>query len=327
MSRPLRIEYPYAWYHVMNRGLGRRHIFDNDAHYRIFIDLLSDLHQQFKVEIHAYCLMNNHYHLILHTPEGNLSRAMRHLNGLYTQKYNRSVSRDGPLFRGRYKSILIEADHYLLQLNRYIHLNPLAAKLVEKPEQFQWSSYKAYVKAVQKPVWLFCDEVLSQFRSMKDYKNYIKEGMNSEIANLFDQPQLPSVLGSKEFIANIRSQIKQTHLIDPEITGTKNITKKYANIDALIADIAKHYQVKVHQIKCRGHRYQENRLKKIAIYLAGRHLGYTNKEIAKTFGNISDSAVSRFKTMIDVLKKKDQILRTEIEKLLLKLQPISNIKD
>ena len=134
MARPLRIEYPGAWYHVMNRGVDRQPIFLHDAHRESFLSLLSDISRSYQVEIHAYCLMNNHYHLLVRTPLGNISRAMRHLNGVYTQRFNSMEKRDGSLFRGRFKAILVEADEYLLRLSRYIHLNPVAAKLVKRAQ-------------------------------------------------------------------------------------------------------------------------------------------------------------------------------------------------
>lgn len=113
MSRPLRIVYEGAWYHVMNRGAGRRTIFHSDTYRQLFLALLGEITQTFGVEVHAYCLMDNHYHLLLHTPRANLSAAMRHLQRLYTQRHNRMEQTDGPLFRGRFKAILVDADHYL----------------------------------------------------------------------------------------------------------------------------------------------------------------------------------------------------------------------
>ena len=131
MSRPLRIQYPDAWYHVMNRGRRGEEIFTDDKDYAAFIDLLKEINDDYKVKVSAYCLMSNHYHLLVQTPDSNISRAMRHLNGVYTQRYNRIHHSDGPLFRGRYKAILVEADSYLLELLRYIHRNPLGAGVVD----------------------------------------------------------------------------------------------------------------------------------------------------------------------------------------------------
>ena len=131
MTRPLRIQYPDAWYHVMNRGRRGENVFEIKEDYWSFIELLEKLSEIFTVRIAAYCLMSNHYHLLVHTPEANLSRSMRHLNGVYTQSYNKRHGCDGQLFRGRYKSILVESDSYALELVRYIHRNPLEAGLVE----------------------------------------------------------------------------------------------------------------------------------------------------------------------------------------------------
>ena len=139
MARPLRIVFEGAWYHVMNRGAGRRAIFPTDEHRETFLALLGEMAGTFGVEVHAYCLMSTHYHLLLHTRRGNLSDALRHLNGIYTQRHNRQRRTDGPLFRGRFKAILVDADSYLAQLSRYIHLNPVPAKIPEHALDTPWS--------------------------------------------------------------------------------------------------------------------------------------------------------------------------------------------
>ncbi len=129
MSRPLRIEYQGAWYHVMNRGAGRRVIYRTNAERAYFLALLGDLQNTFGVQTHAYCLMDNHYHLLLHTPRGNLSAAMRYLNGGYTQHPNRSQGKDGALFRGRYQAVLGDVDRYLAELSRYLHRHDAGAAM------------------------------------------------------------------------------------------------------------------------------------------------------------------------------------------------------
>ena len=138
MPRLLRIEYENAFYHVMNRGRARETIFHNEAYYKAFLITLDEASKRFDCVIHAYCLMGNHYHLLLQTPKANLSRIMRHINGVYTQRHNRLKLVDGPLFRGRFKAILVDADSYLLQLSRYIHRNPIEMKkpLVEDLSQY-----------------------------------------------------------------------------------------------------------------------------------------------------------------------------------------------
>lgn len=136
MTRALRVEYPGAWYHVMNRGAARQNVFHKLKDFNSLLELIEEVVMRYGIEVHAYCLMSNHYHLLIRTLVTNLSRAMRHLNGLYTQRYNRSRQIDGPLFRGRFKSILVDADCYLLQLSRYIHLNPVVAMITQKPEEY-----------------------------------------------------------------------------------------------------------------------------------------------------------------------------------------------
>jgi putative transposase len=190
MPRPLRINYPNAWYHVMNRGAGRQKIFKNDMHRMMFLNLLKECHQMYNVIICAYCLMDNHYHLLLSTPESNLPRAMRHLNGIYTQLFNRSLKKDGSLFRGRYKAKLIGEDCYQLIVSRYIHLNPLEANMVTNLKDYAWSSYRAYLGLESTPSWLHKNIILEQFASfksrshVKNYQNYVEEKEIDEV-NVF----------------------------------------------------------------------------------------------------------------------------------------------
>ena len=134
MSRPLRIEYPDAWYHVMNRGRRGERVFADSRDYKSFIDLAKESTETWNAKISTYCMMPDHYHMLVHTPERNLSRFMRHINGVYTQRFNRKNGCDGQLFRARYKSIVVDEDRYLLQLMRYIQSNPVRAGLVEKAD-------------------------------------------------------------------------------------------------------------------------------------------------------------------------------------------------
>ena len=125
MARPLRVEYEGAFYHVMNRGLERREIFQEERDYEKFLELVEDTHRQYQFKVHSYCLMPNHYHLYIETPQGDLSQGMRHIDGVYTQVYNKRRRRVGPLFQGRYKAIVVEKENYSLEISRYIHLNPV----------------------------------------------------------------------------------------------------------------------------------------------------------------------------------------------------------
>jgi len=162
MARPLRIEYPGAFYHVMNRGLERRKIYQDPKEYEKFLRVLLKAERKYAVVLHAYCLMPNHYHLLLETPNGRLNQAMRHLDGVYTQYFNRKNKRVGPLLQGRYKAVLVDAESYLLEVSRYIHMNPVEAGLIERPERYPRSSMGVYTRKRVPEEWLTTQWLLSR---------------------------------------------------------------------------------------------------------------------------------------------------------------------
>jgi len=227
MSRPLRIEYPDAWYHVMNRGRRGEEIYLHDKDYRLFLKCLEEAVELWKVNICGYCLMPNHYHLLIQTPEANLSRCMRHINGVYTQRFNRYHRLDGSLFRGRFKSILIGDDNYLIQLLRYICFNPVKAGIAHTPKEYPWSCYADYVSVTPQNQWLNRDLLFARFQLKRAKGMYKKEDLlsgdaNEEIEQFLNKKNLPSILGSKEFIGQIRNQ--HLHLIaHPENPSVKDL--------------------------------------------------------------------------------------------------------
>lgn len=154
MSRPLRIEFPGAIYHVTSRGDRREAIFVDDEDRRALLAVVEQAMDRFDADILAYCLMGNHYHFVLHTRQANLSRLMRHLNGVYTQDFNRRHRKVGHLFQGRFKAVLVDRDAYLLAVCRYVELNPVRAGMVDAPGAWPWSSYLAHVGRAQIPAWL-----------------------------------------------------------------------------------------------------------------------------------------------------------------------------
>ena len=163
MARPLRLEFAGALYHVTARGNERRPIYRDEQDRRRFLERLGAVAERFALRVHAYVLMRNHYHLLVETGAGNLSRAMRQLNGVYTQDFNRRHRRAGHLFQGRYKAIVVDKDAYLLELSRYIHLNPVRVGEVSKPWEFRWSSAGAFVGKSGAPEFLVVGEVLGHF--------------------------------------------------------------------------------------------------------------------------------------------------------------------
>ena len=176
MSRPLRIQFAEAVYHVMNRGAARQPTFVDEDDYQAFLDTLAEAHRLWGIEVFAYSLMRNHYHLCLRTPNGNLSRVMRHVNGIYTQRFNRRDRRDGTLFRGRYKAILIDADEYLAAVVRYIHLNAVEAGIVKMPEDYRWASHRYYLKAKGAPNWLNTQEAVEQIGGRRAFHEFVLSG-------------------------------------------------------------------------------------------------------------------------------------------------------
>lgn len=172
MSRQFRINYKNAWHHVMNRGAAFRNIFHSDKDREKFLSLLGKTTAQYNIEIHAYCLMSNHYHLLVRTPLGNLSKAIKYLNSLYAKYHNQIKKIDGPLFRGRFKSTVISYDEHLLHVNRYIHLNPTKAKIAQKPQHYKWSSYTAYLQITPSLNWLFTEKILNYFTNKDKIAQY-----------------------------------------------------------------------------------------------------------------------------------------------------------
>ena len=154
MARPLRIEFPGAVYHVTSRGDRREPIFVDDEDRQGLLGVVAQALSRFDAEALSYCLMGNHYHFVLHTRQANLSLLMRHINGVYTQTFNRRHDKVGHLFQGRFKAILVDRDAYLLEVCRYVDLNPVRARLVSKPEAWAWSSYRTHVGQTPAPDWL-----------------------------------------------------------------------------------------------------------------------------------------------------------------------------
>jgi REP element-mobilizing transposase RayT len=184
MTRPLRIEYPGALYHVTARGNRRSSIYFDEGDRFIWLDVLSRICERFNFAIHAYCQMTDHYHLMVETVDGNLEQGMRQLNGQYAQQINRRHGLVGHLFQGRYKAFLVQKDVYLLELSRYIVLNPVRAGICAMPDQWDWSSYKSMCSDHSAPAWLDRDWVLGQFgadraSALPAYQAFVRAGIGA----------------------------------------------------------------------------------------------------------------------------------------------------
>lgn len=204
MTRPLRIEFEGALYHVTSRGDRKENIYEDDRDRYVFLAILEDVIGKFNWLCHAYCLMGNHYHLLIETPEANLAKGMRQLNGVYSQASNRRHKRVGHLFQGRYKAILVDRNAYLMELSRYVVLNPVRAEFVAHPGDWPWSSYRAMTGCEYVPDWLTTEDLLSHFgnsrgEAVEHYANFVAAGIGkpSVWRNLNQQ----IYLGNDAFVA------------------------------------------------------------------------------------------------------------------------------
>lgn len=208
MARPIRIEVEGGLYHVTSRGNARQKIYSGREDYEIFLQVLSDVVDRYGWIVHAYCLMTNHYHLLVETPQANLSAGMRQLNGVFTQKINLRYQRPGHLFQGRYKAFFVEKDSYLLELSRYIVLNPVRAGMVSSPDKWPWSSLMATAGYETKPGFLHTDWLLGLFDSSKPeaekrYIHFVEEGLTCE--NPLEKAKGGFILGREGFIKKARN--------------------------------------------------------------------------------------------------------------------------
>jgi REP element-mobilizing transposase RayT len=211
MARQLRIEYPGAFYHVYSRGNRKQEIFLSDEDRYFFLKVLGDASEGPGVRFHAYCLMPNHYHLFIETPFGGLSRALHLINTAYTVYFNKKNSRCGHLYQGRFKSILVEAETYARELSRYIHLNPVRAGLVRRPEEYPWSSYREYLGMRTASSWLVTSLILgdSGIPSEKDrdcYARFVLTGMGCDPPSGVGDSKRSGILGSPSFIDRIKAE-------------------------------------------------------------------------------------------------------------------------
>ena len=189
MARPLRIEYAGAIYHVTSRGDRREAIFLDDKDREMWLEIFGSVCERFNWRCHAWVQMDNHYHLVVETVEGNLSKGMRQLNGVYTQAHNRRHKRVGHVFQGRFKGILVDAESYLLELSRYVVLNPLRAGMVKQLRHWKWSSYRAMTGQGKSPEWLETDFVLGHFgkqrkRAVTRYIDFVRAGKGLSLIHI-----------------------------------------------------------------------------------------------------------------------------------------------
>jgi REP element-mobilizing transposase RayT len=307
MPRPQRIQFGDAFYHVINRGKARSTIFHDERYYQAFLKTLEESYSRFDAVFHAYCLMGNHYHLLIETPRANLSRIMRHINGVYTQRYNRLRKTDGPLFRGRYKAILVDKDEYLLQLSRYIHRNPVETKkaMVSKLEDYPWSSYPIYINQQKSHDWLRRDDIyamLGMRNKYAGYKSYVEAGNKEDISQFYSRGNTVSVIGSQSFRKNI-AENKEELKINNELS---RILNERPTANDIVKAVSKVTGVSEDELT-RKTRVRRNRndARKLAIYLSQQVGDLSLKEISQAF-DLSEAGVSYVVAAMKTLFKQDR---------------------
>ncbi|MGH7884423.1 MAG: helix-turn-helix domain-containing protein [Thermodesulfobacteriota bacterium] len=289
MTRPLRLAFEDACYHITSRGNRKDNIFIDNADKEMFIRKLNETLNKFSIVCYAYCLMHNHYHLFIKTPKGNISSAMHNLNTSYTNWFKARHQIVGVVFQGRYKSLLVDEDSYALQLSTYIHLNPVRAGMVEKPEEYIWSSYLDYMGKRRTLENMDTDLVLSSFgndnkKAINKYKSFLKENM--DIDNPMNNTYKSVAVGSEKYLKRIEEMISGIGK-NREIKETKNLQK--ISPEKIIKIISNKFGLNEKEVisKKRGNIYRQ-----LAIYIVKISTDLSLKEIGETF-NMDYSDVSQ----------------------------------
>lgn len=315
MPRPLRIEFKDAWYHVMNRGAAHKNIFNTDQQRLLFLNLLREASLYYNLEVHAYCLMDNHYHLLINTPQGNLSQGMRHINGIYTQKFNLTENIDGPLFRGRYRAILVEDDTYLLQVSRYIHLNPVDVGLVVHPENYPWSSYKDYISKSPQTPWLrihFIKEIISTTNKEISYQNFVNDGVDAMTKSFYSKQRQPVIFGDKSFKNQSLNKVPQQKLKNSKPDYNK--TYEPPTLQTIVKVCSSHFNIPEEAL-LHYHLGSANQPRKVAMY-ACRVIGKAKLEdIAQYFKCKTKSGASNAISSLKYELQNNHILRMQVTAL------------
>ncbi len=294
MARPLRIEFEGALYHVMSRGNERRAIVRDDVDREQRLDWLRRTVESYGWNLHAFCLMTNHDHLFLDTPHANLAAGMQFLNGSYTSGFNRRHRRHGHLFQGRYKAQLIESEGHYLDISRYIHLNPLRAKMVERLEHYRWSSYPGYHWSRSTVPWVQYDRVLREFgrdrqRARSAYRAFVQTGIKTPPVSPFEDAVEGLLIGSQSFVERIRELIDNRE--DDLDVPTLQALRTHPPLSAIIDHVAGLFGVERTRI-CRSGTRSDDPCRAAAAWLARRRFGYSAAETARALGYARSSSVS-----------------------------------
>ncbi len=314
MTRPPRIEYPEAFYHVMSRGNAGEKIFLIDRDREKFLEYLKNASDRFSLTIHTYCLMNTHYHLLAATPHANISKAMQWLNVSYAVYFNKKHQRYGHLFQGRFKAILLDEEDYFQALSRYIHLNPVRGHLVNTPGDYQWSSYNALIGRGKAPGWLETDYLLTCFHKNREkaqqlFVQFCEAVEAGSVENPSKNLVQGFILGNEDFVKFIQGKMLSSATDDREIPQLRKLRSR-PTLEGIIGTVAKEFKCETDHIIGTGKK--GNRAREAAIYLAQLHTGLSGKELGKFFGCISGARISMVRKKVSAEIKTQKELARKI---------------
>jgi REP element-mobilizing transposase RayT len=294
----------------MNRGLAGQRVFVSERDTNSFLNLFEDTWRRWSTRVFAYCFMETHYHLAIQTPQGNLQRVMRHINGVYTQNFNRRHTRDGPLFRGRYKAILVDAEVYLAAVVRYIHLNPVEAKKAKDPMDYRWSSHQHYLKPKTAPPWLSLNAVLPNYGSPADFHRFVLSGNQAALTAFYESNRRSPMLGDEAFTSRIREGDYAAG--EEHVVYERTILKP--EVSSVMRAVGEIYSVSEPGL-LRGKRGQKNEGRQVAMYLIRELCDRSLKEIADMFSLGSYGGVGAACSVIERRATYDQVLKHRIEQI------------
>ena len=306
MVRPYRMQAEGCFYHITSRGNDRKRIFLHETDFEKFLEYILKAKEKYNFYLLAYVLISNYYHLLIKTTKANLSRIIHYINGSYTTYFNVKRRKTGHLFQGRYKSLVIDADSYFQELTRYIHLNPVRAKMVKNPEDYKWSSYNAYVGRKRKDKYIDKEEIRKYLgMESKNYRFFVLNGMltREKEDDIFRDVYGGFLLGKTQFIKlkELKTQVesdkisssKELHL------GIEGVARRFKKNPEDLIDSKTRPAIE----------------KQVAIYLIRHHTGLTNGEIGKIF-KMKAQAVSKAGIKIERLMEGNRKIRSQVNKLI-----------
>jgi REP element-mobilizing transposase RayT len=318
MARPLRIQYNGAFYHVTARGNEKKRIYFSHSDYEQFKYYLRKAQGKFDYLLHCFVLMVNHYHLVIETPNPNLHKVMHYINSSYTNYVNKKKKRSGHLLQGRYKAILIDQDSYLLELSRYIHLNPVRAEMVLRPEEYPYSSYVSFINRGDDIVYRdFILRIISknEKEAIQNYKSFVEEAIGEKLDNPLNKIYGGAIAGGDLFVKKVLRRLRNVDLDKGEISNRRELKSIYRP-EEIIEKISLVLNVSRDGIV--NSEIKDSRA--IAIYLMKKYTGLTNREIGHIFGNLSYSGVSKVNRRFEKKIQKDSSLKRKV------LEIMSNVK-